>query len=57
MRTLRENSKCKGLEAVMMLESVKNRDQWGLNIKNKRKDKVTGMVGGYRPHSQLEVMT
>lgn len=57
MRTLRENSKCKGLEAVMMLESVKNRDQWGLNIKNKRKDRVTGMVGGYRPHSQLEVMT
>lgn len=57
MSTLRENSKCKGLEAVMMLESVKNRDQWGLNIKNKWKYRVTEMVEGYRPHSRLEAMT
>lgn len=57
MSTLRENSKCKGLEAVMMLESVKNRDQWGLNIKNKWKDRVTEMIEGYRPRSRLEAVT
>lgn len=41
----------------MMLESVKNRDQWGLNIKNKWKDRVTEMTEGYRPRSRLEAMT
>lgn len=31
--------------------------EWGLNIKNKWKYRVTEMVEGYRPHSRLEAMT